>query len=129
MTDRPASWRMPTPRQMEKLAAEAARQRPPPAAAPEDALPAEYWDAVLKDPRAAPGGSLTRQRRLAEMQGHVLRVSCSRCERIVEIQKADAVRLYGPDANWKTCAQRLLDDTCRVRTGRHEEDGCWPPFE
>jgi hypothetical protein len=26
MTDRPASWRMPTPKQMEKLAAEAARK-------------------------------------------------------------------------------------------------------
>ena len=114
---------------MEKLATEAARQRPPPVAAPENALPAEYWDAVLKDPRAATGGSLTRQRRLSEMQGHVLRVCCRRCERIVEIQKADAVRLYGADATWKTCAQRLLDDTCQIRTGRHEEDGCWPSFE
>jgi hypothetical protein len=23
----------------------------------------------------------------------------------------------------------LLDDTCQQRTGRHEEDGCWPTFE
>jgi hypothetical protein len=29
----------------------------------------------------------------------------------------------------KDVAQRLLDDTCQVRTGRHEEDGCWPSFE
>ena len=30
---------------------------------------------------------------------------------------------------WKDVAQRLLDDTCQKRTGRHEEDGCWPGFE
>jgi hypothetical protein len=24
--------------------------------------------------------------------------------------------------------QRLLDDTCRQRTGIHEDDGCWPSF-
>jgi hypothetical protein len=36
MTDHPASWRMPTPEQMEKLASEQ-----------------EYWDEVLRDPRAA----------------------------------------------------------------------------
>src|SRR4051812_30542653 len=35
MTDRPASWRMPTPKQMEKLAAEAARRRVPTPTAPE----------------------------------------------------------------------------------------------
>jgi hypothetical protein len=22
----------------------------------------------------------------------------------------------------------LLDNTCQNRTGRHEEDGCWPAF-
>jgi len=49
--------------------------------------------------------------------------------RIVEIQKADAVRLYGQTAVWKDVGQRLLDDTCQVRTGWHEEDGCWPSFE
>jgi hypothetical protein len=32
-------------------------------------------------------------------------------------------------ATWKDVALRLLDDTCQVRTGRHEEDGCWPSFE
>ena len=47
MTDRPASWRMPTPKQMVKLAAEAARKPATAAAAQYDALPAEYWDAVL----------------------------------------------------------------------------------
>jgi hypothetical protein len=39
-------------------------------------------------------------------------------ERIVEIQTADAVRLYGGNAVWKDVAQRLLDDTCQQRTGR-----------
>jgi hypothetical protein len=126
MTDRPASWRMPTPKQMEKLAAEAARRPSLPAAAPDAPLPAEYWDLLLKDPRA---GAQMRQRPLAEIQRHVLRVSCRRCERIVEIQTVDAVRLYGGKAIWKNVAQRLLDDTCQQRTGRHEEDGCWPALE
>jgi hypothetical protein len=120
---------MPTPKQMEKLAAEAARRSAPPAAAPEAHLPAEYWESVLKDPRAGPTGAQMRQRRLSEIPRHVLRVSCRRCERTVEIQTADAVRLYGGDAVWKDVAQRLLDDTCQQRTGRHEEDACWPAFE
>ena len=121
---------MPTPKQMEKLAAEAAR-RPSPAAAadPDAAMPAEYWESVLKDPRAAATGAQLRQRRLCEIQRHVLRVSCRRCERTVEIQTADAVRLYGGNAVWKDVAQRLLDNTCQQRTGRHEEDGCWPGFD
>jgi hypothetical protein len=131
MSDRPASWRMPTPKQMEKLAAEAAR-RPglsAAAAALDAALPAEYWDSVLKDPRADATGAQMRLRRLSEIQRHVLRISCRRCERTVEIQTADAVRLYGGNAVWKDVAQRLLDNTCQQRTGRHEEDGCWPAFE
>jgi hypothetical protein len=70
-----------------------------------------------------------RQRRLSEIQRRVLRVSCRRCERTVEIQTADAVRLYGGNAVWKDVAQRLLDNTCEQRTGRHEEDGCWLAFE
>lgn len=45
------------------------------------------------------------------------------------IQTIDAVRLYGEEAIWKDVAQRLLDDTRQQRTGRHEEDGCWPGFE
>jgi len=92
MTDRPASWRMPTPKQMEKLAAEAVRRPSPSAAAPDAPLPAGYWESVLKDPRA--GTTETQMRRcLSEIRRHVLRVSCRRCERIVEIQTADAVRL------------------------------------
>jgi hypothetical protein len=120
---------MPTPKQMEKLAAEAARSPGASAAAPDAPLPAEYWEAVLKDPRAGVTGTQMRQRRLSEIQRHVLRISCRRCERTVEIQTADAVRLYGGNAAWKDVAQRLLDNTCQQRTGRHEEDGCWPAFE
>jgi hypothetical protein len=117
---------MPPPKQMEKLAAEAARRSGPPGP---DALPAEYWESVLKDPRARATGGPMRQRRLSEIQRHVLRVSCRRCERTVEIQTADAVRLYGGNAIWKDVAQRMLDNTCQQRTGRYEEDGCWPAFE
>jgi hypothetical protein len=120
---------MPTPKQMEKLAAEAARRQRPSSAPPDAPLPAEYWESVLKDPRADESGAQKRQRRLSEIQSHVLRVSCRRCKRTVEIQTADAVRLYGGNALWKDVAQRLLDNTCQQRTGRHEEDGCWPAFE
>jgi hypothetical protein len=134
MTDRPASWRMPTSKQMEKLAAMVAREprrTPPPC--PSDAMPPEYWESVLRDPLAdaSPMSPATpvRTLRLSEIPQHILRVSCSRCARIVEIQKADAVRLYGQTAIWKDVGQRLLDNTCQQRTGRHEEDGCWPSFD
>jgi hypothetical protein len=125
---------MPTPKQMEKLANAAAvgRNRPAaPAVGPCDDLPDEYWQAVLNDVSAdeRPAGSQIQKRRLCEIERHVLRVSCSRCGRTVEIQKADAVRMAGADALWKNVGQRLLDDTCQQRTGRHEDDGCWPSFE
>lgn len=120
---------MPTPKQMEKLAAEAVRKQVTPTAAPDEPLPPEYWDSVLRDPSAAATGAQLRQRQLSEIQRRVLRVNCRRCDRTVEIQTIDAVRLYGRDAVWKDVAQRLLDDTCQQRTGRHEEDGCWPAFE
>lgn len=129
MADRPASWRMPTPKQMEKLAAEAAGKSANSAAAPDAALPAEYWDALLKEECASAGGAQMRRRRLSEISRHVLRISCRRCARTLEIQTVDAVRLYGGNAVWKDVAQRLLDDTCQQRTGRYEEDGCWPGFE
>jgi hypothetical protein len=41
----------------------------------------------------------------------VVRISCSRCApRTVEIQKADAVRLYGPQAVWKN---KVMADAAR----------------
>jgi hypothetical protein len=134
MTNRPASWRMPSPKQMEKMAAAAVvRENVPPmrTPGPGDEMPPEYWQAILddaSDDRGPPGSSI-RTQRLSDIQGHLLRVTCRRCGRTVEIQKADAVRLAGPQAVWKDVGQRLLNDTCQQRTGRHEEDGCWPSFE
>ncbi|MDB5688081.1 MAG: hypothetical protein JWR77_2670 [Rhizorhabdus sp.] len=104
MNDRPASWRMPTPKQMEKMAAQPERPAAPASASPGpgDNLPKEYWDAVLRDPRAqVRTGISVQQRRLSEIRRHVLRVTCRRCDRIVEIQTADAVCLYGAHAIWK----------------------------
>jgi hypothetical protein len=63
--------------------------------------------------------------RLSEIPRELLRVNCSRCGRAVEIRRLDAVRLYGPRATWREVGERLLDDGCRTRTGRLEEDGCW----
>jgi hypothetical protein len=120
--ERPASWRMPSPKQMDKLAREAARRRDidQPDPAPNDPMPDGLWEAVLADPRAAGQSPLPiLQCRLSEIPHHVLRVECVRCFRIVEIQKADAVRFYGPHAVWKDVGQRLLDQTCTNRTGRH----------
>ncbi|WP_453943798.1 hypothetical protein [Bradyrhizobium sp. USDA 372] len=133
MTDPPASWRMPTRKQLDAMARAVARKAPPAhALAPNDDLPAEYWRSLLEDPRADGGrsdpGCSGRLLRLSQMSGHLLRIACRRCGRTVEIQKVDAVRLYGPDAVWKVVGQRLLDNTCNQRTGRHEEDGCWPSY-
>jgi hypothetical protein len=58
MTDRPSSWRMPTRKQIEKLAATAtARGNVPPTGTPGpgDEMPPEYWQAVLEHV-AADGG-------------------------------------------------------------------------
>src|ERR1700744_6508712 len=62
MNDRPASWRMPTPKQMEKLARAPSgglNRQVSPAVGPSDGLPDEYWQAVLDDASAdaRPGGS------------------------------------------------------------------------
>jgi hypothetical protein len=96
---------------------------------PDGALPDEYWDAILSDPRAAkrPGVPIS-QRRLSEIPRELLRVECSRCFRTVEIQRLDAIRLYGPHSTWRDVGQHLLDGRCEHRTGNHEEDGCWPDF-
>ncbi len=80
-----------------------------PGLAPEADLPPEYWQALLDDPRAESrsgpsGGAL----RLSQIPQHILRVGCRRCGRVVEIQKVDAVRLYG-----------------RRRSGRVSGGGSW----
>jgi len=125
---------MPSPKQMEKMAALVGRTASPGRAlAPDDDLPVEYWRALLADlyndvARSGPiasGGRL----RLSEIPQDILRVGCRRCARTVQIQKSDAIRLYGRDAVWKDVGQRLLDNTCQQRTGRHEEDGCWPSYD
>jgi hypothetical protein len=123
---------MPSPKQMEKMAAAASRKIPPtPALAPDDDLPPEYWQALLDDPRAdaRPSGSAIGALRLAEIPQHLLRVGCRRCGRTIEIQKVDAIRLFGESTVWKDVGQRLLNNTCTQRTGRHEEDGCWPSYD
>jgi hypothetical protein len=120
---------MPKPLEMDKLAREAAARQadnePSPPAAGD-----EWWDAVLSDPRAAgkPPVPISSRRLDEEIPRDILRVECLRCFRAVEIQRADAVRLYGPHAVWKDVGLRLLDDGCEHRSGRHEEDGCWPDF-
>ncbi|MCK1378184.1 hypothetical protein IVB33_08280 [Bradyrhizobium sp. 24] len=131
MTDHPASWRMPSRTQMDKMAAAVGRNVPAkPGLPPEADLPLEYWQALLEDTRAeARSAPSEATLRLDQIPKHLLRVGCRRCARVVEIQKVDAARLYGQDALWKDVGQRLLDNTCTQRTGRHEEDGCWPAFE
>lgn len=122
---------MPTPKQMEKMtAAVRPNTRPTPGLAPDDDLPPEYWQALLDDSRVEtkPRHSAAALR-LCQISRHVLRLGCSRCGRLVEIQKVDATRLYGADAVWKEVGQRLLANTCTQRTGRYEEDGCWPTFD
>lgn len=120
---------------MEKMAAAAVGRKaaPSPGVAPDDDLPPEYWRALLEDAAVDGGGpspgASGRLLRLSEIPQHLLRVGCRRCGRTVEIQKADATRLYGLDAIWRDVGQRLLDGTCSQRTGRHEEDGCWPSYD
>jgi hypothetical protein len=83
MTDRPASWRMPTPKQMEKLAAAAVAVRenavPMRTPGPGDEMPPEYWQAVMDDPLAEAGTEdgrpSARLLRLSEISQHILRVS------------------------------------------------------
>ena len=114
---------MPNPKQLNKLAREREQPKPAPDASP----PAEWWESVLLDPRAAGRPWLPiEQRRLSEVPRHLLRVECLRCLRVVVIQKADAVRLDGPHAVFKDVGQTLLEYGCEVRTGSRDDDGCWP---
>lgn len=130
-----AEWRFPTEKQA--IAEDIARQMKAatephlsPAVGPADRMPEDYWDAVHSRPRArAKPGIPIQKRRVSEIPRHVLRVSCRRCDRVVEVQTADAIRLYGEHAIWKDVGQRLIDDGCQQRTGSHEDDGCWPSYD
>jgi hypothetical protein len=137
-----AEWRFPTEKQahaeatarrMDTTAAAKPAAAPsfgPGTAGPRSDMPEEYRQSVLMDPSAGARTSVQiQQRRLSEISLHVLRVSCRRCDRIVEIQTADAVRLFSAQAVWKDAGRRLLDKGCQNRTGSHEDDGCWPNFE
>jgi len=120
---------MPTAKQMEKMAAALGRKAlPAPPLAPNDDLPPEYWQALLEDARAdaMTSKSSIATRQLTAIPQHLLRVECRRCSGTVEIQKVDAIRLYGERTIWKYVGQRLVNETCTQRPGRHEEDGCWP---
>jgi|SRR5690349_2040932 len=81
MTDRPASWRMPTPKQMDKMARAVDRKAPNARAlAPDDDLPPEYWQALLDDAGADGGhpgpGASGRLLRLSQIHQHILSVVC-----------------------------------------------------
>ena len=103
---------------MEKLAAAAAVGRSVPRSAavgPGDPMPAAYWQAVLDDASAdtRPAVHPIQEQRLSNINRHLLCVACRRRDRTIEIQKVDAVHLYGPDATWKDVGHKLLDSTCR----------------
>lgn len=113
---------MPTKKQMEKLAKQAASQPP----APDDG----WWRSVISDPALDRSTWVPiQQRRLSEIPRPALRVECIRCFRIVEIQHADAVQLYGQHAVWKDIGLYLLDDGCNHRTGSRDNHGCWPDWK
>ena len=71
-----------------------------PPVGPADPLPPAYWDALLRDAGAdarQPSPSI-RTQRLSQISRHLLRVTCGRCSRTIEIQKADAAGYRMVDA-------------------------------
>jgi hypothetical protein len=124
MTDHPASWRMPTPKQMDKLVSGRQRAIRSDNPGPEAALPQEYWKAVLRDPRAGGKPWLPlQQMRLSEIPRELLRVECARCSRCVEIQRMDAVKRMPSgrmlvNAYSTTAARSGRDGTKRTVAGR-----------
>ncbi|WP_368507702.1 hypothetical protein [Bradyrhizobium lupini] len=82
---------------------------------------------MLADPRAETSRPRA-DRTLAEIRSEDLRVECLKCFRVVWLTRAEALQSYDPGSLWKEIAVRLLADGCMHRTGRHEEDGCWPDF-
>jgi hypothetical protein len=111
---------MPTPKQMERLAATPRRppEAPYPGTRPADDLPEAYWEFIVQDHRGQiRTGVPIQQRRLSEIPRHVLRVTCRRCDRIVEIQTVDAVRVYGLERCRYEAARRWLPRTDRRPRG------------
>ncbi len=96
-------------KQIDKLTERAEPKRRPSATdlAPSEPIPDALWQSLLDDPRAAGKPTVPIQQcRLADIESHMLRVECSRCSRIVEMQKAEAIRYFGADAIWKNVGQR-----------------------
>ncbi|OSJ32569.1 hypothetical protein BSZ19_18640 [Bradyrhizobium japonicum] len=121
-----ADWRFPTPKQarIEETArrlAEAQRGR----VSVDDKE--AWWASVLADPRAETRKPIA-SRTIEEIRDSELRVECLKCFRVVAITREEALRSYDGGSLWKEVAMRLLADGCQSRTGRHEEDGCWPDF-
>ena len=78
--------------------------------------------------RSARRDTETGPRPLGGIRSDLVRVGCERYGRAVEIRRDDAIARFGADAKWRQVGQRLLDDGCEIRTGKHEEVGCWPDF-
>ena len=96
-SDRPASWCLPTEKQLEKMAKQAALQ--PASPAPQDD---GWWQSVLTDPALDRSTWVPiKQRRLSEIPRPMLRDGCIRYGRAVEISHVDALRLHGAHATWK----------------------------
>jgi hypothetical protein len=108
MNDRPAFWRMPTPKQIEKLASQALRPAAHADPAPDAPLPDEYWEDLLKNSGAAgrPPWSI-QQRRFSEIPREVLRVERARCLRCIEFS----------GSMWSDCSDRM-------RFGRMSGSAC-----
>src|ERR1700744_3136985 len=109
---RPASWTWPT---RKLLSAERARRLlagPQPSAdvdrGPGGDPPDSWWDSVLADPRARGPRVPDEDRPLNQVRAGVLRVECLKCFRIIECQKADAIKLAGPTATWRAVSEVLL---------------------
>jgi hypothetical protein len=94
-----------TSKQMEKMEREAELRLPNTSPPPNKPMPEALWDASLRDPAHWQStGFRSNKCRLSEIPRHVLRVGRMRCSRIVEVQKADAIRFYGPHVVWKDIA-------------------------
>jgi hypothetical protein len=124
---------MPTPKQMEKLALEATRRQAAPPQAP-DADPAtrcrtlygtRCWPIL-----ARPADLGCRSSNAGSRKSRATFCVSSACAACASSKSRRRTRSgsMGQHAIRKDVGQRLLDQTCTNRTGRHEEDGCWPDW-